>query len=301
MLLLDDRRIAECGDCVVYAPGFLRGGMDEKKYGSVLLSAVIVGFLAAAVRDGFQRDDQARSIEREEAYVAKRDQEWRETLSPEQYRVLPGKGTESPGTGEYLHNNESGTYACAGGGDKLFDADAKDREKPTEEAVATFGGGCFWCIEAALERFNGVTNVASGYAGGDKADPTYEEVCSGTTGHAEVTQVYYDPSQLSYEALLDFFFRAHDPTTLNRQGADVGTQYRSIILYHNDEQKAKALQVIKQVEQSGMYQGEVVTEVVPLKKFYPAETHHQDYFDRNRAQPFCRMVIQPKLKKLGLE
>jgi len=164
--------------------------------------------------------------------------------------------------------------------------------------VATLGGGCFWCLEAVYERIEGVRAVISGYAGGTTIDPTYEEVCSGRTGHAEVVRVEYDPDRISYEEILDIFFKAHDPTTFNRQGADTGTQYRSIILYQDEVQKVAAEKSIKKA--GSLFDDPVVTEIKPLERFYPAEEYHQDYFDRNRHAGYCMIVIQPKLKKMNL-
>ena len=162
-------------------------------------------------------------------------------------------------------------------------------------AVATFGGGCFWCTEALFERVKGVSSVVSGYAGGSKEDPNYKEVCTGMTGHAEVVQVHYDPKQVSYETLLEIFFDTHDPTTLNRQGADAGTQYRSIILYADEAQKATAEKMKKKAV--SQYKEPITTEIVPLKKFYAAEDYHQDYFAKNPSAPYCAFVIRPKLQK----
>lgn len=164
--------------------------------------------------------------------------------------------------------------------------------------TATLGGGCFWCLEAIFERIDGVREVISGYAGGTTEKPTYKEVCSGSTGHAEVVHILFDPSVISYDEILDVFFKAHDPTTANRQGADVGTQYRSIILYHNDEQKRKAEEAVKRAEKT--YSDPIVTEIEPLTEFYEAEDYHQDYYAGNPRAPYCRMVIDPKLTKLGL-
>jgi peptide-methionine (S)-S-oxide reductase len=166
-------------------------------------------------------------------------------------------------------------------------------------ALATFGGGCFWCLEAVYDRIEGVVSVTSGYAGGTAKNPTYEQVCTGTTGHAEVVQIAYDPAKTSYEDLLDIFWKAHDPTTLNRQGADVGTQYRSIILYHDEAQKAAALKSIKKAQAS--FKDRIVTEIAPLGVFWKAEDYHQDYYNANKSAGYCRVVISPKLKKLGLE
>src|SRR5437867_1092134 len=165
-----------------------------------------------------------------------------------------------------------------------------------QAATATFGGGCFWCLEAVFERVEGVKSVTSGYAGGVVPDPTYKQVCSDDTGHAEAIQIEFDPAKVSYDQLLEVFWAAHDPTTLNRQGADEGTQYRSIILYHDEAQKAAA-EKSKAVAQKE-FAGKVVTEIKPLTKFYPAESYHQDYYQNNTHAPYCMMVITPKLKKL---
>ena len=162
--------------------------------------------------------------------------------------------------------------------------------------TATFGGGCFWCVEAVYLRLPGVISVTSGYAGGRTANPTYEQVCGGATGHAEVTQIVFDPAKLSYAQLLEVFWQAHDPTTLNQQGADHGTQYRSIILFHDEPQKVAA-EKSKQEAQKDFFRP-IVTEIVPFKKFYPAEKYHQGYYDANSNQSYCRYVIAPKLEKL---
>jgi len=162
--------------------------------------------------------------------------------------------------------------------------------------LATFGGGCFWCMEAVYERLPGVIAVTSGYAGGHTENPTYHQVCDGDTGHAEVTQIQFDPAKLSYAQLLEVFWQAHDPTTLNRQGADTGTQYRSIILFQNERQKLMAEQ--SKLAAQKTFAQPIVTEIVPLKKFYPAEDYHQGYFDAHGHAPYCQMVIAPKLEKL---
>ena len=162
--------------------------------------------------------------------------------------------------------------------------------------LATFGGGCFWCMEAVYERLPGVIAVTSGYAGGHTENPTYHQVCGGDTGHAEVTQIQFDPAKLSYAQLLEVFWQAHDPTTLNRQGADTGTQYRSIILFHDERQKLMAEQ--SKLAAQKTFTQPIVTEIVPLKKFYPAEDYHQGYFDAHGHAPYCQMVIAPKLQKL---
>lgn len=173
-----------------------------------------------------------------------------------------------------------------------------ENENPNME-VATLGGGCFWCIEAIFKQQYGVESVVSGYAGGHDPQPTYTEVCKGTTGHAEVIQITFDSSVVGFEALLDLFLRAHDPTTPNRQGNDVGTQYRSIILYHSEVQKTVAFKAIEQAQAA--FQAPIVTEVIPFEGFFPAEEYHQDYYINNSHQGYCSYVIRPKLEKLGLK
>jgi peptide-methionine (S)-S-oxide reductase len=163
--------------------------------------------------------------------------------------------------------------------------------------AATLGGGCFWCLEAVFVDLQGVQSVVSGYSGGRVPHPSYDQVCSGTTGHAEVVQVTFDPSVLSYRQLLEVFFTIHDPTTLDRQGHDVGTQYRSAIFYHSPEQQQTAEQVMAEITQAGIWGAPLVTQVVPLEAFYPAEGYHQDYYLRNPYQPYCQVVIQPKVAK----
>ncbi len=167
---------------------------------------------------------------------------------------------------------------------------------PRIETV-TLGSGCFWCTEAFFNELQGVRSATSGYSGGKKKDPTYQEICTGLTGHAEVVQVEFDPKLISFPELLEVFWQTHDPTTLNRQGADSGTQYRSAIFYHTDEQKKIAEQIKKTLDKSGAFSNSIVTEISPFTKFYPAEDYHQEYFDRNGEQPYCRAVIQPKLDK----
>jgi peptide-methionine (S)-S-oxide reductase len=163
---------------------------------------------------------------------------------------------------------------------------------------ATLGGGCFWCMEAVFKRFDGVLSVSSGYAGGTVKNPSYELVCTGTTGHAEVVRIEYDAERITYPEVLDIFWKAHDPTTLNRQGGDVGTQYRSIILY-NDEGQRKAAEASLSEAQKGR-RSRIVTTIEPLTEFYPAEDYHRDYYDTHRTAGYCRVVIAPKLEKLGL-
>lgn len=169
--------------------------------------------------------------------------------------------------------------------------------EPKKLEVATLGGGCFWCLEAIYSELEGVERVISGYAGGHVKNPTYREVCSGATGHAEVVQITFDPSVIDYRDLLRIFFTIHDPTTLNRQGADVGTQYRSIILYHDEAQKQIALEVMEEVIKQGLWPDPIVTELKPFEVFYPAEEYHQRYFARNPWQPYCQVVIAPKVAK----
>lgn len=163
--------------------------------------------------------------------------------------------------------------------------------------VATVGGGCFWCTEAVFKELKGVVKVESGYSGGIVANPSYEEVCTGRTGHAEAIQITFDTDVISYKEILGIFFTVHDPTTLNRQGGDVGTQYRSVIFYHNDEQLGIARQVIQEVNAAGIWDAPIVTQVVPFIAFYKAEEYHQDYFKNKPNQPYCRVVIAPKVRK----
>ena len=163
--------------------------------------------------------------------------------------------------------------------------------------LATLGGGCFWCLEAVYEQLSGVIGVESGYAGGLVPNPTYEKVCTGRTGHAEVVQVAFDPETITFEELLEVFFTIHDPTTLNRQGADIGTQYRSAIFTHDERQRAIAEAVIGRIEAEGIWDDPIVTEVAPLEAFYKAEDYHQEYFRRNPGQPYCQVVIAPKVAK----
>lgn len=180
---------------------------------------------------------------------------------------------------------------------------AQQKEKTNSEsmkgdlAVATFGSGCFWCTEAVFQRVKGVEKVVSGYSGGKVKNPTYREVTSGLTGHAEVTQLTYNPTEISFEELLEIFWGTHDPTTLNRQGADVGTQYRSVIFYHNEEQKRFAELYKKKLDASGAFDNPIVTEISPFTSFYAAEDYHQNYYNLNGNAPYCSYVIQPKLEK----
>lgn len=167
--------------------------------------------------------------------------------------------------------------------------------------TATLAGGCFWCLEAVYENLKGVEKVVSGYTGGRGADPSYEAVCSGTTGHAEVVQITWDPAVISFDDLLEVFFTIHDPTTLNRQGADVGTQYRSAIFYHSAEQQAAAERAVRRLAERKLWDDPIVTEITPLQMFYPAEEYHQHYFVRNPTQGYCRAVVAPKVAKARKE
>ena len=163
--------------------------------------------------------------------------------------------------------------------------------------VATFGNGCFWCTEAVFSKLNGVISVESGYSGGEMINPDYKSVCSGTTGHAECLQIKFNPNIISFTDLLEVFWKTHDPTTLNRQGGDVGTQYRSVIFYHNDIQKQEAETYKFQLDQSGIYNNPIVTEISAAAIFYPAENYHQDYFENNGSNPYCQLVVRPKVEK----
>ena len=194
-----------------------------------------------------------------------------------------------------VKNSPSSSHAEVGSGRKPMASDAVPPGTQLEKA--TFGGGCFWCTEAVYQELQGVTKVVSGYSGGKTSDPTYREVCSGTSGHAEVIQVDFDPQQVSFTELLEVFWKTHDPTTLNRQGADSGTQYRSVIFYHSEEQQRQAEETKKKLDASGAFDQRIVTEISPYSKFYSAEDKHQDFFALNPAQPYCQAVIVPKVAK----
>jgi len=170
-------------------------------------------------------------------------------------------------------------------------------KKVSNLETITVGGGCYWCVEAVYENLNGVKSVVSGFSGGKVANPTYEEVCTGATGHAEVVQITYDKSVTDLNEIFKVFFTVHDPTTLNRQGADVGTQYRSVIFYKNEEQKKAAQSIIAELNKAKVYDSPIVTKVEPFTKFYKAEDYHQNYYANNKNQPYCKMVIQPKIEK----
>ncbi|MDN3204555.1 peptide-methionine (S)-S-oxide reductase MsrA [Algoriphagus sediminis] len=169
---------------------------------------------------------------------------------------------------------------------------------PEGKEVATLGAGCFWCIEAVFQRLMGVEQVVSGYSGGFVEDPDYRDICNGTTGHAEVSQITYDPNQVSFESLLEVFWATHDPTTLNRQGADVGPQYRSAIFYHSDNQRDIATSIKNELNEKKVFPRPIVTEISEFSNFYPAESYHQDYYNKNGYQPYCQFVVKPKVDKL---
>jgi peptide-methionine (S)-S-oxide reductase len=186
---------------------------------------------------------------------------------------------------------------------KGFVVDKQQRHSDGSDGTeaATLAGGCFWCLEAVFNEVPGIEKVVSGYTGGTTPNPSYSDVCSGATGHAEAVQLTFDPRRISFERILRIFFTIHDPTTLNRQGADVGTQYRSAIFYHREEQRAIAERVIDEFSASGVWDAPIVTEVTPFRQFYAAEDYHQRYFERNIEQPYCRVVIAPKIAKLRAE
>lgn len=194
-----------------------------------------------------------------------------------------------------------GTVACQGPGLPGMNTPAPNEHTmqipPSGTDTAVFGAGCFWCIEAVFSELDGVLEVTSGYAGGHVKNPSYKEVCTGTTGHAEVARIVYDPSRISFDALLEVFWQTHDPTTLNRQGADVGTQYRSAVFATTPAQKALAATYKARLDASGAFPAPIVTEIADLTAFYPAEEHHQDYYARNGEQGYCQLVIRPKLEK----
>lgn len=164
--------------------------------------------------------------------------------------------------------------------------------------TATFANGCFWCTEAIFKRLRGVISVKPGYSGGDTINPSYEDVCSGKTGHAESIQIGFDPKIISFEKILKIFWLTHDPTTLNRQGNDIGTQYRSAVFYHDEKQKQEALELKEKIEKEGVYKEPIVTEIIPFTNFYEAENYHKDYYDKNKDYPYCKFVINPKIQKL---
>ena len=196
-----------------------------------------------------------------------------------------------------------GATSSQNGADPTMSSTDGETAKPAPDKLetASLGAGCFWCVEAVLEQIDGVHDVRSGYMGGRIKDPSYEQVCSGTTGHAEIVQVDFDPDVIPYAHVLEYFWKLHDPTTLNRQGADVGTQYRSVIFYHSPEQKTVAEESKKTADASGAFDSPIVTEISEASVFYVADNYHQDYYRLNKSQPYCRIVIAPKLDKLGLD
>lgn len=201
------------------------------------------------------------------------------------------------GGGILMSNSSFTSHAQEGSGAK---AAAGDQSAPADVKLvqATFGGGCFWCTEAVYQELKGVYKVTSGYSGGQKPNPTYKEICTGLTGHAEVIQIDFDPQQITFDELLEVFWQTHDPTTLNRQGADVGTQYRSVVFYHDDQQKQVAEQYKAKLNDAGAFSNPIVTEISPIEKFYPAEDYHQNYFAQNGRQPYCQAVVAPKVDKV---
>ena len=180
-------------------------------------------------------------------------------------------------------------------------ADILNAESETKLEIITFGAGCFWCVEAVFQRLEGVESAVSGYMGGHVQEPTYRAVCTGETGHAEVVQVEFDSNRVTLDALIDYFWKLHDPTTLNRQGADVGTQYRSAIFYHSEEQRLAALASKQRAEAAGVFDDPIVTEITAASAFYKAEDYHQEFYELNKNYPYCQAVITPKLRKLGLK
>lgn len=303
--------------------------------------------------------------------VSKSEDEWKKSLTEEQYYILREKGTERPYSGKLLLNKDKGIYKCAACGNELFTDGMKfeshcgwpsfDREiaggkviqkqdtshgmfrteivcarcgghlghifndGPTETGMRycvnslslefepsspaerqettsnidtiTLGGGCFWCVEAIYDNLDGVESTSSGYSGGESKKVTYNEVCSGTTNHAEVVQIVYDKTKTSLDEIFQVFFTVHDPTTLNRQGADVGTQYRSVIFYRNEAQKKAAESIIADLTKEKVFDNPIVTQVVPFNHFIEAEKYHQDYYNNNKSQPYCQAVIRPKMEK----
>lgn len=190
------------------------------------------------------------------------------------------------------------SVSCAQNKEENKSAKMENKEKTElSDNMATFGAGCFWCVEAVFQRLDGVISIESGYSGGKVKNPAYREVCEGTTGHAEVCRIHFDPKKISFDELLEVFWKTHDPTTLNRQGNDHGTQYRSVIFYHNEKQKEIAEKYKEEINKSGAYPSPIVTEISPLINYYPAEDYHQNYYNQNGSEGYCRYVIQPKVEK----
>lgn len=193
-------------------------------------------------------------------------------------------------------SKEQGKAAAPAPQETKVDSSAPDK-KENGMKIATIGGGCFWCVEAVFQRLDGVEKVVSGYSGGKNPNPTYKQVCTGLTGHAEVCQIHYDPAKLEFKDILEVFWKTHDPTTVNRQGNDEGTQYRSVIFYHDDDQKRVAEEYKEKLDKSGIFKDPIVTEISPLSVFYPAEDYHQNYYNLNPNQGYCRMVVKSKVDK----
>jgi len=193
-------------------------------------------------------------------------------------------------------------FACQPNFKNITTMSTQNLQQQTDSLeLATFGGGCFWCTEAMFDQLEGVISVASGYAGGTKNNPTYEEVCTGTTGHAEVIRIVFDPRKISYDFLLEVFFHTHDPTTLNRQGNDIGTQYRSAVFFHNEAQKLAAEKMIQGLNEEKVYAKKIVTEITPINNYYEAENYHQEYLENNPQNPYCQMVVSPKVEKFRIK
>lgn len=214
-------------------------------------------------------------------------------------REDPASGTGAAASGDPVPQEEERASETMSPDPAEERADA-DTAKSGATEVATFGAGCFWCVEAVFEQQKGVKSVVSGYMGGTVEDPTYKQVCTGTTGHAEVAQITFDPAVITFEELLEVFWKSHDPTTKDRQGADRGTQYRSAVFYHSDAQRKAAEASLEKKDASGDLPAPIVTEITAASTFWPAEDYHQEYYRLNREQPYCRAVIRPKLEKLGL-
>jgi peptide-methionine (S)-S-oxide reductase len=220
------------------------------------------------------------------------------------FTFLPGCGRSEAGDGAASQTYSKEKNAMQNHSERPQDSSdtpqgSSDKPMPAITDTAVFGGGCFWCIEAVYDRIEGVISVEAGYAGGTVENPTYEQVCSGSTGHAEVARIVFDPGKTSFTELLEVFWHAHDPTTMNRQGGDVGTQYRSAIFTMSDAQRKMAEESRQRIQSE--FESPIVTEITPLVQFYAAENYHQDYYNRNRNAPYCQVVIRPKLKKLKLE
>lgn len=220
------------------------------------------------------------------------------TAATERLGLAVAQAAAPPATAAAQSKSAQTNRAEAADDQTSASSSARSDQQEQKMEQATFGGGCFWCVEAVLQRLDGVEKVVSGYAGGKTKRPTYEQVCTGRTGHAEVVQITYDPSKISYVKLLEIFMKTHDPTTLNRQGNDVGDQYRSVILTHNEEQARQAAEVKEKLETAKIFSDPIVTFIEPLKEFYAAEEDHQNYFDRNPTSRYCQVIVKSKVEKL---